>query len=267
MTSSQRADTRRAALPFAPWVFGACLLVLWWGLAASGSFPAFMLPSPDAVGSRLLSDLADPVLWPYAGRTFAAAVGGCVLGAAVALPLATAIHTWRVVDAALTPFLGATQAIPAIAIAPLLVLWTGYGLGPITLLCALLVFFPILIAAVVGLRHVDGSVVDAARMDGASGWALLVHIEIPMALPTILAGLRNGFALSVTGAIVGEMVMGGQGLGQLLTIQRDALDTAGMFATIIVLCLMASLLYGAIRHVERTSRTVAALTPDRKASS
>lgn len=263
MTSTRPADTRRAAFPLAPWLFGAVLLAGWWALAASGSFPAFMLPSPDAVASRLLADLVNTTLWPYAGRTFAAAVGGCLLGAVVALPLATAIHTWRVVDAALSPLLGATQAIPAIAIAPLLVLWVGYGLGPITLLCALLVFFPILIASVVGLRHVNGSVVDAARMDGASRAALLVHIEIPMALPTILAGLRNGFALSVTGAIVGEMVMGGQGLGQLLTIQRDSLDTAGMFATIIVLCLMASLLYGAIRHVERTSRTVADLTPAR----
>ena len=98
-------------------------------------------------------------------------------------------------------------------------------------------------------------------MDGADSFALLRHIELPLALPNILAGLRNGFALSVTGAIVGEMVMGGAGLGQLLTIQRDSVDTAGMFATILVLCAMASGLYGLIHLVERRSHTVASLLP------
>ena len=138
-------------------------------------------------------------------------------------------------------------------------IWVGYGLGPIILLCALMVFFPILVSSVVGLRHVDPQVVDAARMDGAGSIALLRHIELPLALPNVLAGLRNGFTLSVTGAVVGEMVMGGSGLGQLLTVQRDSVDTAGMFATIVVLCAMASGLYGLIHLIERRSRTVASL--------
>jgi len=111
-----------------------------------------------------------------------------------------------------------------------------------------------------GLRLVDPLVVDAALMDGAGSFSLLVSIELPLALPSILAGLRNGFALSVTGAVVGEMVMGGQGLGQLLTLQRDSVDTAGMFGTILVLCAMASALYGVISVIERRSATVADLT-------
>lgn len=263
--SAATHDRRRARPPHpaAPWLFAVGLVVAWQVAVWVSGAPAFLLPSPSDVAVRLLDAVVTPTLWPYAATTFAASVGGSLLGLAVALPLAVAIHRSRWLNAAVTPLLGATQAIPAVAIAPLLAIWVGYGLGPIVLLCALLVFFPILVASVVGLRLVDPDVVDAARMDGAGSLASLRHIELPLALPTILAGVRNGFALSVTGAVVGEMVMGGAGLGQLLTLQRDAVDTAGMFATIAVLCAMASALYGAIGIVERRSRTVAALVPER----
>lgn len=264
--SSQEASQRQPATParsssalLAPWFFGALLLAGWYLTIAVAGVPAFLLPTPDAVLARLLLDLTTPHLWPYLTTTLAEAVGGSIVGAAVALPLAVLIHRSRWLNAALTPFLGATQAIPAIAIAPLLVLWIGYGLTSVVLLCALLVFFPILVAAVVGLRHVDSSIVDAARMDGADSADLLTHIELPLALPSILAGLRNGFTLSITGAVVGEMVMGGHGLGTLLTVQRDSLDTAGMFATIFWLCALASVAYTLIHLVERRSAIVSSL--------
>ncbi len=244
----------------APWVLAVVLLAGWQVTVLVTRLPSYLLPSPGAVVVRLGQLLAEPAAWPFIGTTLLEAVGGCLLGAAVALPLAVLIHRSRWVNAAVTPFLGATQAIPAIALAPLLVLWVGYGLRSVVLLCALLVFFPILVASVVGLRHVDPPVIDAARMDGAGSVALLTHIELPLALPSILAGLRNGFTLSVTGAVVGEMVMGGDGLGQLLTIQRDSLDTAGMFATIVILCALASLAYGLIHQVERRSKVMQALS-------
>ncbi|HSN11195.1 MAG TPA: ABC transporter permease subunit, partial [Propionibacteriaceae bacterium] len=193
------------------------------------------------------------------GVTLVEAAAGCLAGAAVALPLAILLHRSRWADSATRPFLGATQAIPAIALAPLLVLWVGYGLVPIALLCALIVFFPILVAAASGLRHVDHEVVDAARMDGASSVQSLLHIELPLALPWIYAGLRNGFTLSVTGAVVGEMVMGGTGLGTVLVVQRDQLDTAGMVATILLLALVASAAYLSLVALERRSATVSSL--------
>ncbi|MFZ2427351.1 MAG: ABC transporter permease, partial [Propioniciclava sp.] len=249
-----------AARAIAPWLFLVCLLAGWSLTVALAQPPAYFLPSPSAVAAKLAATLVNPSFWPAFGVTFAEALGGCLLGFAVALPLAVLIHRVGFLRAAITPFLGATQAIPAIAVAPLLAIWVGYGIGPIILLCALMVFFPILVASVLGLRMVDPLVVDAARMDGAGSVALLTAIELPLALPSILAGLRNGFALSVTGAVVGEMVMGGRGLGQLLTLQRDSVDTAGMFATILVLCAMASALYGVISFIERRSATVADLT-------
>lgn len=260
---ARRERNPRATLRAAPWVFAAVLLGTWWALARFAGLPAFMLPAPGAVASRLVADVANPVLWPYAGATLVEAVGGCVIGAAVAVPLGIAIHRSTLLDAAVSPLLGATQAIPAIALAPLLVLYVGYGLGPIMWLCSLIVFFPILVSTVTGLALVNASVVDAARMDGAGSLALLGYVELPMALPNLLAGLRNGFTLSVTGAVMGEMIMGGQGLGMLLTAHRDALDTTGMFAVIAVLVVMATGLYGLIRAVELRSAVVADLTPNR----
>ncbi len=247
----------------APWVLLAIIVALWQAGVTVGGMPAFLLPSPSGVLSRLVVMLSDAATWPYVGSTLLEALGGCVLGTAVALPLAVLIHRSRWVNAAVSPFLGATQAIPAIAIAPLLAIWAGYGLRPIILLCALLVFFPILVAAVVGLRHVDHSIIDAARIDGAGHAALLTQIELPLALPSILGGIRNGFTLSVTGAVVGEMVIGGEGLGQLLTIQRQVNDTAGMFATIVILCALASVAYGAIYLVERRSAVIQSLAGNR----
>ncbi len=251
-----RSSTRHL---MAPWVLACVLVLVWQGGVALGSLPAFLLPGPGAVVGRLGAMLADPATWPYIVATLAEAVGGCLLGGLVALPLAIVIHRSLWVNAAVGPFLGASQAIPAVALAPLLAIWIGYGLVPVIVLCALLVFFPILVASVVGLRHVDVSIVDAARIDGAGNWPLLTLVELPMALPSVLAGVRNGFTLSVTGAVVGEMVIGGNGLGQLLTVQRNALDTTGLFATIAVLCALASGAYGLIYLVERRSKVIASL--------
>jgi NitT/TauT family transport system permease protein len=240
----------------APVLLGAVLLVGWAAAAGPGSV---LLPTPGAVAARLVSDLSDPSYWTHLAVTLVEAFGGALLGTAVALPLAVIVHRSRWAASAVSPFLGATQAIPAIALAPLLVLWLGYGLVPVIILCALIVFFPILISAVVGLRHVDADVVDAGRIDGASSWRLLLHVELPMALPSILGGVRNGVTLAVTGAIVGEMVMGGSGLGTVLTVQRESVDTAGMFATILVLCVIASAAYAAIHLWERRSRIIDSL--------
>ena len=155
--------------------------------------------------------------------------------------------------------MAASQAIPAIAIAPLLVLWVGYGLFPVVLLCAFMVFFPITISILLGLRSINRDVIEAARLDGAGGFKMIIYMELPLATPAILAGLRTGMTLSITGAVVGEMTMGGTGLGMVLASQRDAVNTAGLFATIVVLSVMATTLHGLIHACEKRSRTIAAI--------
>ena len=257
MRRSRRVVQPQVRHVAAPVLLGLVLLGAW--LLLSRGLPSYVLPTPGAVVAKLWSGITSKTLLAPLGATLLEAAAGCLAGAAFAIPLAILLHRSRWADSATRPFLGATQAIPAIALAPLLVLWVGYGLVPIALLCALIVFFPILVAAASGLRHVDHEVVDAARMDGASSAQRLAYIELPLALPWIYSGLRNGFTLSVTGAVVGEMVMGGTGLGTVLVVQRDQLDTAGMVATIVLLAAVASAAYLVLVALERRSATVSSL--------
>jgi len=148
--------------------------------------------------------------------------------------------------ATVQPYLAAGQAIPAIVIFPLLTLWFGYGLIPIFILCMLVVLFPMVITTALGFQTIDQSLVDAARVEGASGWSMFAHIEFPLALPAILAAIRTGLTLSIVGAIVGEFVnQVDQGLGFLVLSARDQFDTALLFATLIVMAGLATLYYGA----------------------
>ena len=225
---------------------------LWWLLAVQLHQPT-LFPSPGRVFSRLFVDLSSASFWQAIGITFTEALGGCALAALMALPLSYVIYRSAFLSALIQPGLAASQAIPAIAIAPVLVIWVGYGISAIMVLCAIIVFFPILVNTTVGLRHVDREVIEAAHLDGAGAFILLRYIEAPLALPTILAGIRSGFTLSITGAVVGEFIMGGAGLGTRLSVQSAAVDMSGLFATIVVLCCLATTVYGVISYLELRS--------------
>ncbi|MDO4791083.1 MAG: ABC transporter permease [Buchananella hordeovulneris] len=242
----------------APVAVGLALLAAWTWSTATGLVPPYLLPSPGKVAAHLANSFVPSVL-PAALETLRAALLGSAVAVLVAAPLAYIVWRWRAVDAALSPFLAASQAVPAIALAPLLAVWLGYGMTPIVVLCALIVFFPIFVSTLGALRGIDADLLDAARLDGTTPGQLLVHIQAPLALPGFLAGLSAGFPLSITGAVVGEFMLGGKGMGVLLTAQRQAANTAGLFATILVLAVMASLFYLALQLVERLSPTVAAL--------
>lgn len=235
----------------APGVLGLLALLVWQLVVSAGSVPRSLLPAPRDVFPRFGAELAAGQLLGYTAVTVGEAALGCLLAAAVALPIGYLIAHNGIVESAVSPYLAASQAIPAIAIAPLLVIWVGYGLLPITLLCALLVFFPVVLATVLGLRTLDRDVLEAAQLDGAGGWSMLRFVEWPLALPAILTGLRNGFTLSITGAVVGEFVMGGAGLGMVLSVQSASVDTTGLFATLVMLCLLAVSIYTVLIVVER----------------
>lgn len=247
---------RTKTIPFgirvsAPVVLGVAALISWQGIAKSGAVPVSLLPDPATVFARLAEDLVTGRVSSYVFYTLAEAVLGCLLASLIALPLGLLIARSQLVEAAISPYVAASQAIPAIAIAPLLVLWNGYGLRPIVLLCALLVFFPVTLSTVLGLRTIDKDLLEAAQLDGAAGSRLLYYIEAPLARRAVLTGLRNGFTLSITGAVVGEFVMGGRGLGMLLTVQSNSSDTVGLFSTLIVLVALATTIYLALVWVER----------------
>ncbi|WP_111837079.1 ABC transporter permease [Actinomyces bovis] len=236
---------------------GVALLLGWWLIARTGALPTYVLPEPLKVAQRLWLGVTQSNLLPAAATTLEEALLGCLLAAATALPLAWALAHWQLFARTVLPYVAASQAVPAIALAPLFVVWFGYGTWPVVLLCAFMVFFPITVTTLVGLRGLDPDIMDAARLDGAHGLQLIQHLEVPLALPSILAGLRTGFTLSITGAVVGEMTMGGTGLGMVLASQRQSADTTGLFATITLLCVLATTIHACLHQLEQRSRVVA----------
>ena len=228
------------------------LVLAWWVLARST--PTVLLPDPVAVIDRVIRWLVSGTAWRYAWPTLVAALSGSGLAIAVALPLGFMVAHSRLLAAAAEPFIAFSQTVPLVAIAPLLVLWIGYGTLPNAILCSIIAFFPMVTTTVVGLRGLDMRVIETAWLDGAGGWRRLVHVEAPMAAPAILAGVRGGVVLSMTGAIVGEFVMGaggGEGLGTLLTVSRNYTDTVGVFAVLCLLALIASFLVLLLGVAER----------------
>ena len=248
----QRAD--RLTL-IAPIVLAAVAVTVWEVIVRAKLVAEVFLPAPSSLAARFVTELTQGPLWRHTWVTLTEALVGTALAVAIAVPLGYLIARVRWADYALTPYVTASQAVPAVAIAPLLALWVGYGLAPIAILCAIVAFFPMLITTVLGVRSLPADVLEAARLDGASRWQSLWWVEAPIALPSVLAGVRAGAALSVTGAVVGEFTMGGRGLGMLLTLFRDANDTEGLFATLLMLVALAVGLFVALRILEALART------------
>lgn len=250
-SSSKRSRTtpvasQRAMLVVPPLLLAVILLVSWYVSTARGYVPTFILPPPRDVFAALADGLRSGLFLSNALVTIQESLLGFLLGVIIALPLGYGIAKSRLFAATVQPYLAAGQAIPAIVIAPVLVLWLGYGLVPITILCMLVVLFPMVITTVLGVQTIDHTYTDAARVEGASGWSMLVHIEFPLALPAILAALRTGLILSITGALVGEFVNNSaQGLGALVFQAKDQFNAPLLFATLIFLAALAAVYYGA----------------------
>jgi NitT/TauT family transport system permease protein len=250
-TTISYAALLRAGRGMAPLLTGAVACLASWQLVTvSAHLPAFILPSPAIVGIRFLDASADGVLWRNAYYTFQEIVAGMVLGVGAAAVLGYILSKSNLVERALAPYIAASQAIPAAAIAPLLVIWLGNGIASKILVCTLIVFFPVLVNTVVGLRTVSASLRELMRSLGASRWQTFWHLELPAAMPVLLGGLKIGASLSVIGAVVGEFVGSDHGLGFLINVARGQYDTALVFVGIAVLVAMALCLYGAVALLE-----------------
>lgn len=232
-------------------VFGCVLVALWWSASVFGWVPSIALPNPVEVVVRFVGDIGRAQIFAYVWPTVVESLLGGLIAAVVAFPLGYVVAHSPLLARIIEPYIALTQTIPLVALAPILVLWIGYGTLPIALLCSIIAFFPMVTTAVLGFRSLDPRVVDAASLDGVSGRQLLWHIELPLAGPALLAGLRAGMVLSVTGAIVGEYVMGGSGLATWLTLQRDRADAVGMFAVLIWISGVALVLHGLVHRMER----------------
>jgi NitT/TauT family transport system permease protein len=245
-SSSANPALRRAgeiALSFAGF------LLLWEVAVRLFDFPQYILPAPSLIWKGLVSRFptlitaagytAQPMLWGYAAAV--------IFGVLIALGVAFV----RVIEVAVYPLIVFLQIVPKIAVAPLFIIWFGFGLMPKVLLVFLLSFFPVVVSSIQAFRSVDADIMDLARSTGASAWRIFLKVQLPHALPTLFTGFKVAAALSATAAVVAEFVASDRGLGYLLLEYNGNLETALSFAAILVLSVLGLALYAVVELIER----------------
>lgn len=227
-------------------------VIVWQLVVMVSGFPPFILPAPGAVGSRWLTAWGAGTIQPHLLTTLGEVALGFTVGAGSAVVVGYALARSALVERLLSPYLVAAQATPILALAPLIALWFGPGLLGKVVICSIIVFFPVAVATMVGIRSVDAGLLELGRSMRATRRQILTTLEIPAALPSILGGMRVGVTLAVVGAIVGEWAGAERGLGVLINLARGSLfDIPLMFATLLTIALVGIVLYFVVVVVER----------------
>lgn len=226
---------------FRPLVIAFSLLALWQGVVSFGGMPAYLLPSPLTVWQKLIENA--PLLATHAQITLLEIVLGLLLGFLFGLGSALLLTRYKQLSKFLLPLLVISQAIPVFAIAPLLVLWFGYGLASKIVMTILIIYFPVTAACFDGLRNTPKTWLDLAKTLEISPLAMLFKVQLPAALPSLASGLRIAVSVAPIGAIVGEWVGSSQGLGYLMLHANARMQTDLMFAALFILIVIALLLY------------------------
>lgn len=233
----------------APLVTLLALLVLWQIVVPLFRIPEYLLPTPAGIASAMVKE------WRYLAFhtwvTLYEILWGFALATGVGIPLAMLIVYSPTFERSVYPLLVASQSVPKIAIAPLLIFWAGIGILPKVLVAFAIAFFPIVIDTVVGLRSVEPEMLHLARSMGAGERKIFLKIRFPNALPNIFAGLKVAVTLAVVGAIVGEFIQADQGLGYALQQATAVLNTRLGFAAILILAVIGMVLFGAVELLER----------------
>jgi len=265
-------DNPRAAAPDLPtrfrvlmrtrpeFVLAPALLVLiigvWEFSVPYFQVPNYILPTPSDIAMALWRGLdAGPLdrggYWLHAGVTVAEVLLGFVIGSGVGLLIGTVISQFRIIEATLRVYIVAIQSLPKIALAPIIVLWFGFGLTSKVVIICLLTFFPLLVTSMAGFKAVDPERLELMRALGARPWQIFWKVRLPSALPYIFAGLDMAAVFAVVGAVVGEFVGAQRGLGTLILSMNAQMDTAGTFSVFIILAIVGILLHKGLRMVER----------------
>ena len=227
-------------------------LAAWKALVVIANYPDWFLPAPEVVAQRFARAWLDGTMWRHASATLVEIGLGFVVGAGLAVGVGYLLARSRLAERLLSPYIVAAQATPVLVLAPLLVFWLGTGLLPKVVICALIVFFPVAVATMVGIRSVDARLLELGQALRATRSQVVRHLELPAALPQILGGMRVGVTLAVIGAIVGEWAGAERGLGVLINLARGSLfDIPLMFATLATIAGIALLLYLVVVLVER----------------
>lgn len=217
----------------------------------SGAVPSYLLPAPGKVFAALADGAYNPLVWRHLVSTLQATIFGYLAGSLVALVLAALIAEFRPVERFLIGVLTAIQAIPKVAVAPLVFLWAGFGLEGKTLLVALICFFPVFVNGLVGFRAADANLLDLLRAAGASRFTRFVEVKLPMAAPTIFAGLEVAVSFALIGCVVMEFIGATRGMGFLIQDASNSFDLPTVFAAILTLGIIGVAGNAIVRFVHR----------------
>jgi len=226
------------------------VLIIGWDLGIRlFKIPPYLVPPPLQVVQQLVREW--PMLWRESLPTLYATLGGFVASAVVGVPIAMWISYSRLVESFVYPLLVFSQSVPKVAIAPLFVVWFGFGVVPKVIAAFLLGFFPVIVATVQGFKSVEADVIDLARSMGASPFKIFLKFRLPQAMPAIFSGLKVSVTLAVVGAVVGEFVGSNSGLGYVLQKANGTFDLPLMFAALVILSMIGVLLFLLIELIER----------------
>jgi NitT/TauT family transport system permease protein len=237
----------------------AILVVLlggWWLASHVLGVPSYVLPAPEQVLKALVHGLARAPwdkggLWYHTGVTVWEALLGFVVGSATGAVLGIALAHWPILGKSWYPYIVGFQSVPKVALAPLMVVWFGFGVNGKVFITAIMTFFPVLVNIMAGYMSVEPERIELARSCNASEWQLLSKIILPSCLPFLFAGLSVASVLSIIGAVVGEFAGASAGLGMLLMQYNQSLEIAPMFAVIVLLGVIGFLMTHAVGLVER----------------
>jgi NitT/TauT family transport system permease protein len=245
-----RTVRERPELVLSPVLF--VLIVGGWELGVKiFEVPRIVLPAPSAIVNSLVNLVVEGELVRHFGVTLYETVAGFLLGSLAGLLLGALVSQFRLVEKTLYPYIVAFQTLPKVAIAPIIIIWAGYGLSSKIIIAAMIAFFPLLVNTIVGLNSTDPVYIEMLSSFTASPWQIFRMVKVPMALPFIFAGLDIAGVLSVIGAIVGEFVGAREGLGYVILIRNFNLDMAGVFAVLIVLSMLGIGIHLTISWLQR----------------
>jgi len=228
------------------------LLVLWTMYVRIVGLSPLVLPTPYAVWQALVENTLNGSLPEHTWTTLVEIVLGFLLGSFLGIALGVITSQSELMRAVLGPYILASQAMPKLALAPIMVVWPGFGIAPKVVITALICFFPLLENTIIGLTSTNPHQLELFRALSAKGWQTFLKLRVPSALPVIFAGLRVAVTLAVVGAVVGEYVGANRGLGALVIVTQGSFDTPLMFAIFVYLTVIGIALYKIMQVLEDT---------------
>jgi NitT/TauT family transport system permease protein len=271
-TSDSTASAKRSAIEGTPakrprrqllastrvqsWLLLVALLSLWEASVRFFQVPKHLVPPVSDIGVALwrglyAAPMAKDGFWYHGGITLSEILLGFFIGSGIGLAIGIVVSQMPKLEALLEPYVAALQSVPKVAVAPVIVVWLGFGISSKVLIICLLTFFPVLVTSIAGFKAVDPDRIDLLRSLSATRWQIFRKAKFPSALPYIFAGLNMAAAFSVVGAVVGEFVGAQAGLGVLILQMEAQADTGGSFAVLVVLSVIGIVLTSLLRRVQQ----------------